>query len=186
MPEPKPNPLAAHRTNLQARTDATTRLVEAVTVFRQEIEVTRPVLAKDVELAKVLACELKAIADSIHKEPAGHSTPFMGGALTVVADAMRAVNIDAEAPSAFERIRDFFWSRDNKAATVGEIIEATKASAAAVRQLIYNRRRDEFVKVVGPRQGDLVRYKLVELTSRPAELKKAKEEEPPPKTPPPP
>jgi len=154
--------------NLQARTDATEKIREAVSVLKRVVAATSEVISSDVEIAGGVASELRAIANSIQRESSKR------GLAAGIAEAFAQAEVEMEVPSAFERICNYFWERDNEPATVGQIITATKSSAAAVRQLIYNRRRDQFVKVSG--SGESVKYQLAELMSNPPRTEEAKKE----------
>jgi len=160
MPETPLSPLDSLRSKFKARTEATDTLREVVGELKRVVAATGAIISSDVEIAGGLASELRAIANSICEEPMTSTGIFGSSAGTAIVEGMRRAVIDMEVPSAFERICEYFWSRDNEPATVGQIIAGTKSSAAAVRQLIYNRRRDQFVKVHGL---DSIKYKLAEL-----------------------
>jgi hypothetical protein len=180
MPDNPSGPLDALQASLQARTDATKEVVSVIADLKRVVQATSPVLSTDLSVVSAVASELRAIADMIHKDPpVARSSVWTAGSMVMA--AVEQANAEMEVPSAYERIRDFFWERDNEPATVGAIISATKSSAAAVRQLIYNRRKGHFVKIIDKRSGSngLVKYKLVELTARGAGLNEPGKDVPP-------
>jgi len=161
MSEPRPGPLDKLHSELQAQADATERLRAAVSALKGVVEQTSPVLSTNVTIAGGVAAELRSLADSIHKEAPTKPGRHLGLGSSAMERAMHQTFMELELPTTFERIRDFFFARGNEPATVPEIVEASRSSPAAVRQLVYKRRKDQFVRVAGP--GELtVRYKLTE------------------------
>src|SRR4051812_3912098 len=99
---PPPGPLESLKSKTQTRVEAIDRLHAAVGALRGVVEATSPVIKTDVEVAGGLASELRALADSIHKEPSGQPGRF--GMAAAMWEAMRRADVDMETPSAFERI----------------------------------------------------------------------------------
>lgn len=93
---------------------------------------------------------------------------FLSSSLRQIADLVRLPPLKKPSgpkDTAFSRVLQYFANCHNEPTELKELCRVTGTSIITLRQLIYKRRRDRFVRIVG--KGMRMKYKLSEPEATP-------------------